>query len=237
MILRVNLQNLLKRGKRLRPIALLIRGQPGLEFFNQLFFLGVQRSIAHQFVNRDRRVFPFHAHAIQFPHRQGFSARLRAMQIRKFADDDIRAVLLVQAFEPRRQIDVIADDGIIEPLPRPHVPDVHFAGMNADPDIERRQPPRLPADLQLLQMDHHIHRRFAGAKRVIGLRDGRAVKRHHRVPHVFIKRAVVFQDDAGHGRQIFVEKFHQLLRRHLFRDFCKPTNIRKERGQLFPLPT
>ena len=165
---------------------------------------------AKQFINPDRLVFPFDAHGIQLA---GHKFTLN-MLMRKFADNDVRAVFFIEALQPRAKIDVIAHDRVIEAFFRSHVANGHCAGIDADADVDDRLALPLPYLLKFPQAGHHIQRAGAGANRMIRLFHRRSVNRHNRISHIFVKRSVIFQDDFRHLSQIRIQEHDKALRLH-----------------------
>src|SRR5437899_2366984 len=70
---------------------------------------------------------------------------------RRLADDQIDAVKLGQPFEPGGQVDRVAEQRIIEALLRSEIADAAFAGIDADPDMERALPGGRPAAVELVE--------------------------------------------------------------------------------------
>jgi len=57
-----------------------------------------------------------------------------------------------------------------------------------------------------------------------------AEQSHQTIAEIFIKRAAMRKNDIGHGREIPVEKLHDLLRRRMFRDASEAANVGKQNG-------
>ena len=92
----------------------------------------VKGSTTYQFINRDRFFLPFDPNGVQLSDAKGI---ISDEIVRELADHDIGAVLLVNPFQARSQINVIAHDGVVEAIFRAHIPDAHISGINTDPDI------------------------------------------------------------------------------------------------------
>ena len=107
------------------------------------------------------------------------------------------------AFQPRRQIDAVAEHRIIEPQVGPHIADDACAGIKADTDIERdvSVAALLRLDLTLLvkRFDslQHVDRGLACIELVPVVVQRRIPERHDRVAHVFVDGALALDDGVG----------------------------------------
>ena len=107
----------------------------------------------------------------------------------KLTDDDVGSILFVNPFQARGQIHIVPHDGVVEPVPRAHIPHTHLTGVDAHANGHGRQCPGFPFHVELFQAQDHINRRFTGTNSMIGLLDRGPIKGHNRIPHVFIHGA------------------------------------------------
>src|SRR5271167_4352439 len=89
-------------------------------------------AVAKQRVYRNRLRLAFDRDVIELDR-----SPIRRRHPRFLAENDADPVILRLAFEPRRQIDRVAQHRIVEPAGRAHIADDAVAGVDADPDIER----------------------------------------------------------------------------------------------------
>ena len=91
------------------------------------------------------------------------------------------------------------------------VADHDRAGVDADPDAQRRlaapRPVGVEAGERLLHRERAAHRALG----VIGLRDRRAEVRHEAVAQVLVERAAVREEHLDHARVALVQQRHDLL--------------------------
>src|SRR3546814_9729187 len=96
------------------------------------------------------------------------------------AEHDADAVVLRLPFEPRGEVDRVAEHRIVEALARAHVADDALAGIDADADIERLELDAGPLGfllalaVQHLQVAIHLEGGVAGLRFLIGHEIGRA---------------------------------------------------------------
>ena len=142
----------------------------------------------------------------------------------------MRAVVFVQPFQPGGQIHGIAERRIPITQRRTHVAHAGHAGVQADADIEMRLSFRRPLFLQLADAVHHLQCGFASLRRVPRFFEGRAPESHDRVADIFIERAVVIENQAGHVREVLVQKKRQFLGVEFFRNRREAPNIAEHHG-------
>ena len=129
-----------------------------------------------------------------------------------------KAVFLGLPFQPRRQIDAVAEHRIVEPQVRTHIADDADAGIEADADIDRNVGVTavLRLDLALLVelVDplQHVDRGFAGIDLVLLVVERRVPERHDGVAHIFVDGALAVEDGVGQRRQEPVHQRGQPLR-------------------------
>ena len=120
----------LLRGREVsRPIRLqnvVVQGEKMLE----LFALGIGR-IARQSEQGDRSRLVLQLDVVDLE-----PGEFRRFVPRGGAGDGVDAELLGRPFEPRGDVDFVAQRRIIEPLDRPHVADAAFAGVSSDSELD-----------------------------------------------------------------------------------------------------
>ena len=116
------------------------------------------------------------------------------------------AVILVGAFQPGGQIDVVPHDRIVESLVAAEIADAHEAGIDTDADIDGRQFSEHIIQLHLFESIHHAHRCPNGMHRMAPVFERCAPDRHDGIPDEFIHRTAMSDDAVAHGGQILVHK-------------------------------
>ncbi len=140
-------------------------------------------------------------------------------------DDNMGAVVFVQALEARREIDGVAKRGVAVAQRRAHVANASDTSVEAYADVETRLAFGFPLFLQLADALHHIQRRFAGAIGVARLLERCAPEGHHGVTDVLVERAVAIENDTRHVRKIKIKKVSQVLRVEFFGNRSEAANI------------
>ena len=114
-------QGLVEEGKALLPPLLPEKLQTlmvEVEKFGQIRLRGAQ---AQKFVNGDGLLFALHPHQVQLPQGKPLVQMLGGVS----ADNDLGALDFGQTFQAGRQVDVVADGGVVEEGVGPHVAHRH----------------------------------------------------------------------------------------------------------------
>src|SRR5882762_2172549 len=207
-------ENGLERFLRVFPAALAVEFMGPLEEIETVthFARGAVNRVfsgaADEFVNGNRLEFAFHADEIEFAEDV---AIVLGGGIRGFVDQDVRAVIFIQPFQARGEIHGVAESGVAVTERRAHVADAGHAGVQADADVEMRLAFGFPFLLHVADALHHFQSCMAGSGRVAGFFEGRAPESHDGVADVLVESAVVLEDEAGHVREVLVEKKGQVL--------------------------
>ena len=101
-----------------------------------------------------------------------------------------------QAFQTRRQIDRIADHGVIHPVTRTHVARHHQSGMQAGAKLQLQRwllvcVIATELDIHLLHRLLHRQQGAGRTQRIILVADRRTKQRHHRVTGKLVDHAAV----------------------------------------------
>ena len=155
--------------------------------------------------------------------------------LHRLADDYIHPVGLGLALQPGAQVDVVADDGVVEAQMGTQVAHDHGTGVDADADDEVRHFHLVPDRLKGVDFPHHIQGGPAGPLGVVFLGHRRAPDGHDRVADVLVQDAVVGEDDGRHLIQVGVEGMGEDLRLQPLGDGGEAANVGEEDGQLLLL--
>ena len=148
---------------------------------------------------------------------------------RALRDQNARAVLLVQLFQPCREIHGVAQQGVAQPLAGADRTADHVAGADADPGIERHAlVAEGAAGDGALDVDGRPHRRDA-----MVLAGQRHVERGEQaVADEGVDDATMGTDRRQHGLEIVVQHRHQLVRRQVFGDGGEARDVGEQDGGL-----
>ena len=194
------------RGPGKLPLAVKVKplGEglpPGGSRRGQLAFKG------HDLEDPHRRLPALHRHQVQFPEGHGLVALRRS----GLAGHDGGAVKLVEPLQAGGQVHRVADDRVVEAFGRSQVADDGLAGVQADAHGQGRQLQPGKAPVETFQGVPLEQRRPAGPHRLVFLVQGGAPQGHDGVAFEFIHRALLLQDDLGHGGKVVVEQGHHRL--------------------------
>ena len=117
---------------------------------------------------------------------------------------------LGQLLQPLGEIDRVADQGVLQPLLGPEQGGGGLAGREAHSQPEGGQAVLLPRGVDLGLQAVGVGRSPQGPVGVVGLGEGRAEHRHHRVAHELHDGAALAEDGLVHGRPVGVELPGQL---------------------------
>ncbi len=158
---------------------------------------------------------------------------IRVRHFGRLTHDELRIVDPGQALETGTEVDGVADDRVGDTIPRPHVADIHDAGVDPDPEVDRRPLPFREPGIHAIQCAQHrdagVHRPY----RMVVLRQRRSPERHDRIAHVFVDGRAVAVQNIRHFGEIEVEHLGQLARVELLRDGGEIPNVAEQHGQ-FP---
>ena len=149
------------------------------------------------------------------------------------ADDQVHAVELAEALEPRGQVHRIAEQRIVKMLHRPEIADAALAAV--DPDADSHRCPRSARRLRLVrpkavQFDQLLAHGLSGADRVLGVLrvvERGVPKRHDAIADVFVDGSLQLGDDLGHRRQKAVHELGQGSGVHAFGEGSKAADVAK----------
>ena len=125
-----------------------------------------------------------------------------------FADQDLRAVGLARAFEPRGEIHAVADHGEIHALGRADIAGDQAVGIQTDPDVYRRLSLRGAANVPLGQNADHADRGADRAILVVFVGHRHAEAGHDRVADELVEHPAVLLDALDHQREVLVQQAH-----------------------------
>ena len=131
------------------------------------------------------------------------------------------------ATQPRRQIHIRANHGVIHHLRRADVANDHLAGANANANGDRWQTAFHPFRHQFRMTRLHCLGGLYAQQGVIGTRQRCAEKRYHFIADKFIHRAARFANNRRHCGQMFVQHRHHHIGGQLLGNAGKATHIRK----------
>src|SRR6187399_3132795 len=163
--------------------------------------------------------------------------RYRQLRPGRFADQDVRAVLLVQRFEPRPKVHRVADDRVAHDRLGSDVAGDHLAGVDADADVHRWQAGHLPARVEPVEFGQHLESAPDRVVGVPGVLERGAKQPHHHVTDELIERTVVPEQDPDHGAKVFIQLGYDRLGPPFFRGVGEAANVGKEDRHFTPLPT
>jgi len=112
------------------------------------------------------------------------------------------------------------------------LPTLATPGVQADADVEMRLAFGLPFLLHLADSLHHFQRGIASSGRVAGFFEGRTPESHHRVANVFVKSAVMFENQTSHVRKILVQEIRQILSVQFLGNGGETSNIAEHDGNV-----
>ena len=139
-------------------------------------------------------------------------------------------IFLGQTFQPRGEIDRVADDGKLHFFGRTEVANDYFALVDADAESEFEHPARFPVFVELFQAAFHRERRGHGIQGVWlrPLADDAAPDGHDGVANKFVERALMREHVRDHFLEIFVELFDQRVRVGALSEGGESAHIREE---------
>ena len=150
------------------------------------------------------------------------------------ADKYRRSIVLVEPFEPRREIDGGAERGIVHAVFRADIADHGSSGMEADPcSVDR---PSFPLELGVQAVVGALkgERRGAGVGGVIGIVGRRVPDRHDRVADEFIDGAGMAHDLLRHRGEVAGSVLHDPRRIGFLRDLREAHDVGKQQRDLPP---
>ena len=144
------------------------------------------------------------------------------------------------AFQPRGEVDAVAEHRIVEAQVRAHIADDAGAGVQADADIERDVNVAallcllLAQLVELVDLLKHVDRGLTGVELMLLVVDRRVPERHDGVAHIFVDGTLARQDCIGQRGQEPVHQFGQALRVVLvgFRDGGEAADVGEHDGHL-----
>ena len=166
------------------------------------------------------------ASVLPFTFRRSSSRKAKsgARAVVDLADHGADVVGLGLAFEPRGDIDVVADHRIVEARLRAEIADAAHAGVEPDAELHRlERRPLASASWRQRSFEsriscHHAQCRAAGMARMVAVVERRVPERHHRIAHEFVDGALLLEDDVAQRREQAVQEAGQLLGVETFRD-------------------
>ena len=128
------------------------------------------------------------------------------------ADDDVAR--LRDRLQPRRQIRLGPDDGVVHPIAAAEVADVAEAGIDAHAHAERVFDPFVaPFGIELHDAALHVDRHAHAGSRILGLALGFRVAEEDGdgIADVFVDCPAKLKSDLRHLSQIVIEKLCQVF--------------------------
>ena len=124
------------------------------------------------------------------------------------ADDGAHVIGLRLSFEPRGDVDVVADHRIIEARLRAEIADAANSGVQPDAEPYRLEWPALglglvlPERVQAFHLTHHAQCRITSMARMRVVVERRIPEGHHRVAHELVDGALLLENDVGKHRSL-----------------------------------
>ena len=134
---------------------------------------------------------------------------VRHRQPRRFRRDDIEANDLALAFHPARDVDAVADGGIVEAALESHIPHQRIAGRKSDADGDTADG---AGPVELVEPPAHRQCGLGCAARVIGDVDRRIPERHDRIADEFVDGARARHDLGAQRAEHRIEQPERFLR-------------------------
>ena len=153
------------------------------------------------------------------------------------ADTDSRPEVLVDAFQPCRDVHRVAQHRVIVPDVPAEIPHGGDTGIDADAcDTEKDAFVRLPLD-EFLRKLIHGKRTSHGQGGVIRLVGRRPPKRHHSIADELVNGALTVMNQVAHAIQVLVEGCNQDGRLRRLRQVRKSGYVRKDERHFAALAT
>src|SRR5919106_1866397 len=132
----------------------------------------------------------------------------------------------------RRQIDVIADDGVLGPGGGSDVSHRDISGTDPDSNVQVLASFQQPASTNGVELVLHLE---CGRHRSLGMvLEGNRISEEGEdaVANVLVEGATMAEDDVCHSREVLIQRVDQLLRLHAFGHRGEPPNVCEEDGQI-----
>ena len=155
----------------------------------------------------------------------------------RFADQDRRAVILVQTFQAGGEVDVGAERRVVHPVGRADVADDGVARMQSAPRVVGGPSFPLEFGIQPFVGAHQCQRGGAGIENVIVVIGRRIPHRHEAVADELVDRSSMRHDFVRYRGEIARCVLHDLRRICPFGQLGEPRDVRKQESDVAPRAT